>query len=96
MAESRWAYGRLDGKEVGGEYSVMLGVDEADTRSLAADEARFAWDDGVAPPVMVLYELRAVAIGTARLVPGADLGDGDKEPDEWDGMAWDDLRGETL
>jgi hypothetical protein len=40
---------------------------------------------------MVVYLATPIAVGRPRVEPGEELGEGDKEPDEWGDMVWTEV-----
>lgn len=87
--KSKWAYGRSDGEDLG-EYTWMTDDSEDGAKGLAADHVAnlHGWDGSINLPEMVVWEMVPRWIGTPKITSGEDLGDGDKEPDEFDRLVW--------
>ena len=84
-----YTYARADGEDLG-EWMFGSDSDESGAKGLAEEYAEGLLDEGTdALPVMVVYEMRPIAIGTPKIEPGEVLDDdGDKEPDSFVGYEW--------
>ena len=83
-----YTYARADGDDLG-EWMFGSDSDESGAKGLSEEYAEGLLDEGVAElPVMVVYEMRPIAIGTPKIERGELLDDGDKEPDAFVGYEW--------
>lgn len=87
----KYAYGYVDGTEIG-DYTFLTADSVNDAKNLAVGVARehFDWS-GETPPDLVVYEMVPVFAGKVLIDEGDDLGDGDKEPDEFSRVEWTGL-----
>ena len=82
-----WSYGRLDGEDLG-DYTYWTTDDEDGAKGLAVDAFCEEFESGAEPAEMIVYEMIPRWIGRPLVTVGEALGDGDKEPDEFDRMEW--------
>ena len=84
----QYVFALADGKLLWGEYASSGATTESDAKEEAADYAREEYEENGEIVQMVLHRMVPFSVGTPIIIPGEDLGDGDREPDEFGGMEW--------
>ena len=84
-----WAYAHESGEAMyGGEFGFMTANTEDEAKADAQAYAREHFEEGGGETVMVVFEMVPRYKSVATIIVGDDLDDGDKEPDEFDGLLW--------